>query len=226
MTTRLSSTGLDPTGLSPTGLNPTGLDPGSLAYDDRGLVASVVQDIASGAVLMLAWANRQAVEQTLATGYAHFWSRSRQKLWKKGETSGNVLRVREIRADCDRDALLLRVDPAGPACHQGTRTCFEPNDAQAELGWLAAVLASRRLASEEASYTASLLAAGIPRIAQKVGEEAVETVIAALDGSDDFADEAADLLYHLLVLCQAKGVSAGAIAQILRSRHIARDGSS
>lgn len=200
-------------------------DPDSLTFDDRGLVASVAQDIASGAVLMLAWANREAVERTLETGYAHFWSRSRQKLWKKGETSGNVLRVRDIRVDCDRDALLLRVDPSGPACHRGTRSCFEPNEAQAELGWLAGVLATRRAAGDASSYTARLLAAGVPRIAQKVGEEAVETVIAALDGSDDFADEAADLLYHLLVLCQAKGVSVQTVAATLRERHIEREAS-
>ncbi len=204
------------------GLDRINFDPADLTYDDRGLVASIVQDIASGAVLMLGWANREAVERTLETGYAHFWSRSRQTLWKKGETSGNVLRVRDVKLDCDRDALLLRVDPAGPACHRGTRSCFEPNEAQAELGWLAAVLEARQAAGDDSSYTARLLAAGLPRIAQKVGEEAVETVIAALDGSDDFANEAADLLYHLLVLCQAKGVSAQTVAATLRQRHTER----
>ncbi|HKV12485.1 MAG TPA: phosphoribosyl-AMP cyclohydrolase, partial [Thermoanaerobaculia bacterium] len=116
------------------------VDPAALKYDDRGLVAVVVQDVGSGAVLMQAFANREAVERTLETGQAWFWSRSRQALWKKGETSGNTLEVVEVTADCDGDCLLVRARPAGPACHRGTRTCFEPNPARLELGWLAAVL--------------------------------------------------------------------------------------
>ncbi|RMH22244.1 MAG: bifunctional phosphoribosyl-AMP cyclohydrolase/phosphoribosyl-ATP diphosphatase HisIE [Acidobacteria bacterium] len=199
------------------------LDPDSLRYDDRGLVACVAQDVASGAVLMLAWADRQAVERTLATGEAHFWSRSRQALWRKGETSGNVLKVRQVRPDCDRDALLLRVEPAGPACHRGTRTCFEPNAARLELGWLAEILDERRRADPAASYTARLLARGLPRIAQKVGEEATETVVAALAGDDDeLASETADLLYHLLVLLLAAGVDPQAVARALAERHAVR----
>lgn len=208
------------------------LDIDSLAFDDRGLVAAIAQDIATGAVLMLAWADREAVARTLETGFAHFWSRSRRTLWKKGETSGNLLRVRSIEVDCDRDALLLRVDPAGPACHRGTRTCFEDVDGsptpraptpRLELGWLADVLESRRESDPESSYTARLLAEGVPRVAQKVGEEAVETVIAAVAGGDDFADEAADLLYHLMVLCVARGVDVESLAATLRRRHVGDD---
>lgn len=200
------------------------LDPASLAYDDRGLVAAIAQDIATGAVLMLAWADREAIERTLATGEAHFWSRSRRQLWKKGETSGNQLRVRAIHVDCDRDSVLLRVDPSGPACHSGSRTCFDgaaaANPARLELGWLAAVVEARAAAADSASsYTARLLASGLPRVAQKVGEEAVETAIAAVTGAADFAEEAADLLYHLLVLCTARGVSVDHLAATLRRRH-------
>ncbi len=197
------------------------LDPGSLRYDDRGLVACVAQDVATGAVLMLAWANSAAVTQTLATGEAHFWSRSRQTLWRKGETSGNVLRVRAVRTDCDRDALVLQVDPMGPACHRGTRSCFEPAAAQLELGWLADVLRARATADPDASYTARLLAAGLPKMAQKVGEEATETVIAALAQDDEaLVGESADLLYHLLVLWQARGIAPSAVASRLAARHV------
>ncbi len=204
------------------------LDPSTLTYDDRGLLPVVVQDEASGAVLMVAWADREAVERTLATGQAHFWSRSRRRLWKKGETSGNTLEVVEVLADCDRDTLLVRARPAGPACHRGTRTCFEPNPARLELGWLWRVLEDRREAAPEASYTARLLAKGLPRVAQKVGEEAVETVIAGLDPSPDGEEavvaEASDLLYHLLVLLLARGVAPERLAAELEKRHTGAGG--
>jgi phosphoribosyl-ATP pyrophosphohydrolase/phosphoribosyl-AMP cyclohydrolase len=201
-----------------------------LRFDDRGLIPVVVQDAGSGAVLMLAWADREAVEKTLSTGQAHFWSRSRRALWKKGETSGNVLDVVKVTADCDGDALLVRADPRGPTCHRGTRSCFEPNPARLELGWLAAVLESRRGADPATSYTARLLASGIERIAQKVGEEGVETAIAAVSASirgegeggerrRALVGEAADLLYHLLVLLQASGVDPAEITRELRKRH-------
>ncbi len=196
------------------------IDASALTYDSRGLLPVVVQDETSGAVLMLAWADQEAVERTLATGRAWFWSRSRQCLWQKGETSGNTLEVVEVCADCDHDTLLLRARPAGPTCHRGTRSCFEPNPATLELGWLARVIAERRGADAEQSYTARLLAQGIERVAQKVGEEATETVIAALaqDG-DQLADEAADLLYHLLVLLAAREVDPQRVAAKLRARH-------
>ena len=196
------------------------IDPTTLKYDDRGLLPVVVQDAGSGAVLMLAFANREAVELTLSTGEAHFWSRSRQSLWRKGETSGNTLKVLEVTADCDGDALLVRALPSGPACHRGTRTCFEPNPARLELGWLAAILEERRSADPEKSYTARLLESGIERVAQKVGEEGVETAIAAVAGHRDrVVSESADLLYHLLVLLQASGVDPGEVGEELLRRH-------
>jgi phosphoribosyl-ATP pyrophosphohydrolase/phosphoribosyl-AMP cyclohydrolase len=206
------------------------VDPAALRYDDRGLIPVVVQDVNSGAVLMQAFANREAVELTLSTGQAHFWSRSRQALWRKGETSGNVLQVLEVTADCDADSLLVRVHPAGPACHRGTRSCFEPNPARLELGWLAAVLDSRRGANPETSYTARLLSQGIERIAQKVGEEGVEAALAAVslaargDGERGerrkaLTGEAADLLYHLLVLLLASGIDPSEVGEELLRRH-------
>lgn len=196
------------------------LDPHSLTYDARGLLPVVVQDIATGAVLMLAYADREAVEKTLSTGFAHFWSRSRGKLWKKGETSGHVLEVVEVIPDCDRDSLLVRARPHGPACHRNTRTCFEPNPVRLELGWLARVIDERKGASPEESYTARLLARGLPRIAQKVGEEGVEAAIAALSGDDgELAGEAADLLYHLLVLLAAREIDPHEVSRELDRRH-------
>jgi phosphoribosyl-ATP pyrophosphohydrolase/phosphoribosyl-AMP cyclohydrolase len=207
------------------------VDPAALRYDDRGLLPVVVQDVGSGAVLMLAWADRAAVEATLATGYAHFWSRSRQAQWKKGETSGNTLKVVEMTPDCDGDALLVRALPAGPTCHRGTRSCFEPNLALLELGWLAQVIESRRDADPAASYTARLLAQGVERVAQKVGEEGVEAALAAVaaaaaqepDGGGPrraaLVGEAADLAYHLLVLLAACRVDAAEVAGELLRRH-------
>lgn len=203
-------------------------DPSALRFDERGLLPVVVQDVASGAVLMLAWADRRAVELTIATGEAHFWSRSRQALWRKGETSGNTLAVAEVLTDCDGDALLLRVRPAGPACHRGTRSCFEPNAAALELGWLAAVVAGRRGADPAESYTARLLAAGVERLAQKVGEEGVETAIAALAAAaqparrTELVGEGCDLLFHLLVLLEASGVAPADLAAELQRRHLHR----
>lgn len=191
-----------------------------LTFDDRGLLPVVAQDVASGAVLMLAWANREAVAATLSSGEAHFFSRSRQELWRKGSGTGNVLTAIEVLADCDRDSLLYRVLPAGPACHLGSRSCFEPNGAGLELGWLFQTLAQRRLADPAESYTARLLHSGLPRIAQKVGEEAVETVIAALAGSDEaLIAEASDLLYHLVVLLLDRGLEPRELADELVSRH-------
>jgi phosphoribosyl-ATP pyrophosphohydrolase/phosphoribosyl-AMP cyclohydrolase len=196
------------------------LDVTRLRFDDHGLIPVVVQELVSGAVLMLAYADREAVEKTLATGEAHFWSRSRQAPWHKGETSGNLLKVVEVIADCDQDALLLRVRPTGPTCHTGNRSCFEPNAATLELGWLAAYLETRQHADPESSWTARLLSEGIGRVAQKVGEEAVETVVASLAGSkDELAAESADLLYHLLVLLLAAKVEPGKVAQTLLARH-------
>jgi phosphoribosyl-ATP pyrophosphohydrolase/phosphoribosyl-AMP cyclohydrolase len=200
------------------------VDPAALTYDAQGLLPVVVQEVGSGAVLMLAFADREAVEKTLATGFVHFWSRSRQALWKKGETSGNTLEAVSVTADCDGDALLVRARANGPTCHRGTRSCFEPNPSRLELGWLMEVLEARRAAGDigsGASYTARLLAAGLPRIAQKVGEEAVETVVAALTGAgnrDELVLESSDLLYHLLVLLLASGVGPEEVAAELLRR--------
>ena len=201
-------------------------DPETLRFDDRGLVPVVAQDAATGAVLMVAYADREAIEKTRETGLAHFWSRSRQQLWQKGETSGNVLEVDDILTDCDRDTLIYRARPTGPACHRNTRTCFEPNPSKIELGWLWQVLESRRGADDTSSYTARLLQKGRPRIAQKVGEEATEVVIAALSGDDEeLIGESADLLYHLLVLLLDRGIDPERVAAELRSRHTQRTAS-
>jgi phosphoribosyl-ATP pyrophosphohydrolase/phosphoribosyl-AMP cyclohydrolase len=198
-----------------------------IKFDDRGLVPAIVQDADSGFVLMAAYMNRESLERTIASGEVHFWSRSREALWRKGETSGNVLRLRSIVADCDLDCLLVRAEPAGPACHTGQRSCFfetiEGETPEAELsdllGRLSRVIRERDLSRPEGSYTAELLTRGIPRIAQKVGEEATEVVIAATSrNAGELAEESADLLYHLLVLWRASGVAPSAIAAALERR--------
>jgi phosphoribosyl-ATP pyrophosphohydrolase/phosphoribosyl-AMP cyclohydrolase len=181
---------------------------------------------------MLAFANREALERTLATGLAHYYSRSRAALWQKGESSGHVQRVKEIRLDCDGDAVLYRVEQAGPACHTGTRTCFSrkvnkgdgPPGEQEDPGGhlltrLAATIASRAIDMPANSYTAKLFERGLPKISQKVGEEAIELVVAANAETDErLASEAADLLYHLLVLLQVRGVPLDAVWQELETR--------
>jgi phosphoribosyl-AMP cyclohydrolase / phosphoribosyl-ATP pyrophosphohydrolase len=192
-----------------------------LAYDASGLVPVVVQDRASGDVLMVAWANTEAVERTVETKYAHFWSRSRKALWRKGETSGNGLRVVEVRADCNQDTLLLVVDPEGPACHNGTRTCFGegPTSDAGMLEELSRVVASRAKDAPEGSYTARLLAKGQDAVLKKIGEEATEVVLAAKAESDErLAEESADLLYHLTVALHQRGVPLSRVMQVLRSR--------
>lgn len=201
----------------------------SLRFDERGLLPVVAQEEGSGAVLMLAWADRAAVERTLASGEAWFFSRSRQALWRKGESSGNTLAVTSVTPDCDGDALLYRVRAAGPACHRGTRSCFEPNPAALELGWLEAVVAERAAGGESTSYTARLLADGVDRIARKVGEEATETVIAAVASGEPgsrerLVSESADLLFHLLVLLRSRDVGLGEVASELSRRHAERGG--
>jgi phosphoribosyl-ATP pyrophosphohydrolase/phosphoribosyl-AMP cyclohydrolase len=174
------------------------------------LKAAVVQDARDDRVLMLAWMDEEAERLTRETGEAWFWSRSRQRLWKKGETSGNVLRVLEIRDDCDEDALLLRVEPAGPACHTGSRSCFAP-----EL-WRTVVGRVRDL--PEGSYTASLARAGVEKAAQKLVEEAGEAAISAAARDGRLAEEAADVVYHLYVLLAVAGVDVDEVEAELRSR--------
>ena len=205
---------------------------GEIWFDERGLVPVIAQDATTGAVLTLAYANREAVERTLESGEAHYYSRSRGELWRKGATSGNTQKVVEVSVDCDGDSLLYRVEPRGPACHTGEESCFfttlagggiEPGaGVEADLGKmvsvLAATIAQRRREMPDGSYTAQLLADGTERVAQKVGEEAVEVVVAAL-GGERLAEEAADLVYHLLVLLEARGVGIGEVAGVLRDRH-------
>jgi len=195
--------------------------PEGIAFDAAGLVPVVVQDHASGDVLMVAYANADALGETARTGFAHFWSRSRRALWKKGETSGNVLRVRELRADCDRDALLMVVEPAGPACHTGARTCFGESSPHAAgiLESLRRVIADRALSRPEGSYTAKLLAKGLDHSLKKVGEEATEVVLAAKGESGErVAEESADLVFHLLVALHQRGVALEQVFDVLRRR--------
>lgn len=186
-----------------------------------GLVPAIVQDSVTGAVLMLAYMNAEALELTLRSGWVTFFSRSRKQLWKKGESSGNVLRLCEIRLDCDRDTLLVKAEPNGPVCHTGADTCWnEPNKLAGFLNELETIIWARRTADPSTSYTARLLQSGIAKVAQKVGEEAVETVIEAL-GSDRerLLNESADLLFHLLVLLAAKDIHLSDVEQILKQRH-------
>jgi phosphoribosyl-AMP cyclohydrolase / phosphoribosyl-ATP pyrophosphohydrolase len=191
----------------------------------NGLVPAIVQDATSGAVLMLAYMNREALEQTLARGRAVFYSRSKQRLWEKGETTGHSLDVVNVALDCDQDTLLVSARPRGPACHKGTLTCFgdEPRSAAAGVAFLAkleAVIDQRATEKPEESYTARLLEKGITRVAQKVGEEGVELALAgAVQGEDKVIEEAADLLFHMLVLLRARGVSLSQVVRQLESRH-------
>jgi phosphoribosyl-AMP cyclohydrolase / phosphoribosyl-ATP pyrophosphohydrolase len=195
--------------------------PDGLAFDAAGLIPVVAQDRASGDVLMVAYADAEALAKTAETGFAHFWSRRRKALWKKGETSGHVLRVVEVIADCDRDALLYLVEPTGPACHTGSRTCF--GDASATAGGmleeLARVVADRATAAPADSYTARLLAKGPDQVLKKIGEEATEVVLAAKGESDErLAEETADLLYHVLVALHQRGLPLVRVMDVLRER--------
>lgn len=195
--------------------------PGELQFSSEGLIPVIAQDVSSGDVLMVAWANREALERTAATGRAHFWSRSRQQLWEKGESSGNTLRVRSAQADCDRDTLLLLVEPSGPACHTGARTCFGEGShtSAGVLAQLERVIASRDALRPEGSYTAALLAKGLDKSLKKIGEEATEVILAAKGESDErLAEESADLLFHLLVALRLRGVGVERVLQVLLAR--------
>jgi phosphoribosyl-AMP cyclohydrolase / phosphoribosyl-ATP pyrophosphohydrolase len=188
-----------------------------LRWDERGLVPAIVQDATTGQVLMLAYMNEKALHQTLATGETWFWSRSRGELWHKGATSGNIQQVVDVRLDCDADALLVRVRPAGPACHTGHQSCFYRRLAGSlhgdpppggVLAHLEGVIQERRDHPRPDSYTCQLLEAGLPRILKKLGEEAVETIVAGQSESDErLASEMADLFYHALVLLAARDLS-------------------
>jgi phosphoribosyl-ATP pyrophosphohydrolase/phosphoribosyl-AMP cyclohydrolase len=195
-----------------------------LTWGESGLLPVVVQDATSGAVLTLAYANREALARTLAEKTSWFFSRSRRALWRKGETSGNTQRVVGVAYDCDGDALLYRVEPAGPACHTGAPSCFSaellaaPPSFLGALAHLRTTIAERRHASPEASYTAKLLSGGVDLIGKKIGEEATEVVIAAKNGDPrELVWEVADLLYHTLVLLEERGVALDDVgAELLR----------
>jgi phosphoribosyl-AMP cyclohydrolase / phosphoribosyl-ATP pyrophosphohydrolase len=178
---------------------------------ERELRPAIVQDAESGRVLMLAWMDEEAERRTRESGEAWFWSRSREEYWRKGATSGNTMAVEELRDDCDGDALLMRVRPNGPACHTGSLSCFAPG--------LWRTISERAAERPEGSYTAKLLDEGIGKCAQKVGEEAVEVVTAALSESDErVVSEAADLVYHLYVLLAARGIDIAAVEDELARR--------
>jgi phosphoribosyl-AMP cyclohydrolase / phosphoribosyl-ATP pyrophosphohydrolase len=211
-----------------------------VTFGPDGLVPAIVQDAVDGRVLMLAWMDAEALEATLATGDVHFHSRSRDQLWRKGETSGNKLRLVDLAADCDADVLLLTVDPVGPTCHRGTRSCFDMEGAPAEratqgFAWLEELwttIVARATERPEGSYTARLLGGGVDATARKVTEEATEVLMAAKDdaaaeaaGSDRagtreaLASETADLLFHTLVLFVERDLAASAAIDSLRARH-------
>lgn len=191
--------------------------------NENGLVPVIIQDHITKNVLMLGYMNQEAFDKTVELGNVTFFSRTKKRLWTKGEESGNFLSVVSIQNDCDQDTLLIRVNPAGPTCHKGTDTCWgETNDSSyGFLSQLEEVIKNRREAgNSETSYVASLFEKGINKIAQKVGEEAVEIVIEAKDNNDDlFLNEGADLLFHYLILLQAKGFTLQDIVKVLGERH-------
>ena len=188
------------------------------------LLPVIVQDAFDGRVLMQAYMNRAALEHTLENGCVTFWSRSRQQLWTKGETSGNTLKLVEAHSDCDNDCLLIMAVPAGPTCHRNTDTCFDGDTTilpqLAFLAGLERLIAQRDMDRPEDSYTTRLFEAGIKRISQKVGEEGVETALAATSGDiEELVNESADLLYHLLVLLRASNLTLSDVTAVLQARH-------
>jgi phosphoribosyl-ATP pyrophosphohydrolase/phosphoribosyl-AMP cyclohydrolase len=217
----------------------TTFDRAAVRFGPDGLIPVVAQDVRDGRVLMLAYVDAEALATTIETGEAHFHSRSRDRLWRKGETSGNVLRVVNLAIDCDGDALLASVEPAGPTCHRQTRSCFDPDGAPSEpttqgfsaLETLWTTIAERSTTRPEGSYTAGLLAGGVDAAARKVTEEATEVLLAARDDAeaeragvdrtrtrDALAGEAADLLYHALVLLAERGLEPRAALEVLAGR--------
>ncbi|MEI6472615.1 MAG: bifunctional phosphoribosyl-AMP cyclohydrolase/phosphoribosyl-ATP diphosphatase HisIE [Holophagaceae bacterium] len=204
------------------------MDLNSLTFGPDGLIPGIVQSPA-GEVLMVAWLSREALTLTLDTGFVTFWSRSRQSLWVKGETSGNRLKLIQVRPDCDQDALLILAEPEGPTCHRGTASCFDGEAWPTTLPWLGrleALLAGRKAATDlKGSYTQKLFAQGVDRIGKKVIEEAGEVVIAAKnEDREEFVGEAADLLFHLDMLLLAKGASLLDAVAVLQRRHTDRTG--
>lgn len=202
----------------------------AVAWDVNGLAPAIVQDAGSGEVRMLGYVSRESLSLTIETGYVHFFSRSRQRIWKKGETSGNVLEVVEVRTDCDNDTLLIRAVPHGPTCHTGAENCFyqEPlfsngviQSGTSILEQVAAIVADRQREMPVGSYTTYLFEQGIDKIGKKIGEESAEVIIAAKNGDPEpLAGEAADLLYHLLVLLRALDVNLSDVWRVLEERHV------
>lgn len=201
------------------------LDIDSLAWEKmKFLIPAIVQDACDGRVLMQGYMNREALEQTLESGRVTFWSRSRNELWTKGETSGNFLDLVQVIADCDNDCLLVLAKPHGPVCHLDTPTCFDCEGMETPslqfLAELERIIVQRDRDRPPGSYTTELFEEGVKRIAQKVGEEAVETALAATTGDrQELLDESADLVYHLLVLLRSRGVSWQAVMETLEARH-------
>ena len=190
-----------------------------IKFDERGLICAIAQDAESGDVLMQAYMNEEALQKTLETGYAHYWSRSRKCLWKKGETSGHVQKVKGITFDCDKDCVLLSIEQTGAACHTGSRSCFF-NVEKAEEGAGVRFLSELARVIDDRKQHPYLFEKGIDKIAKKMGEEAVETVIASKnDKKEELVGEAADLLYHLLVLLREKGVTLFDVCSELKARH-------
>ncbi len=187
-------------------------------YSD-GLVPAIIQDASTKKVLMLGFMNAEALEKTKQTGKVTFFSRSKNRLWTKGEESGNFLSLKEITADCDNDTLLIKADPAGPVCHTGADTCFNETNTKDLLQTLTDTIKQRYEDRSGKSYTSSLFDRGINKVAQKLGEEAVELVIEAKDDNDElFLNEAADLLFHYMILLQAKGFTVEDVKKVLESR--------
>jgi len=201
---------------------PFNFDPNSVDFQKSGgLIPAIIQDHLSNKVLMMGYMNRAALDQTLVEGKVTFFSRSKERLWTKGESSNNFLNLVDIAVDCDQDTLLIKARPDGPTCHTGADTCWnEKNHSNDFLQQLENVIRQRRDQPDDNSYTTSLFKRGINKIAQKVGEEAVELVIEAKDNNADlFLNEAADLLFHYLILLSAKGYELGDVVKILESRH-------
>lgn len=195
----------------------------NIKFDNNGLIPAVIQDVHNGMVRMLGYMNAQAIEETKNTGYVHFYSRSKERLWKKGETSGHVLKVKEIRQDCDGDALLILVDANGPTCHNGTESCFGNDTWQSDVAFLGKLeeIICRRWEddSNTKSYTQKLKQSGIPYVARKVGEEAIETMVEAMKGDKQrFLEESADLIYHLMVLMRYMDCKWGDVMNVLNKR--------
>jgi len=207
------------------------LKPEEVRYDERGLVPAVVQDARTREVLTLAYMNEESLRRTLAEGETWFWSRSRSELWHKGATSGNTQRVVEVRPDCDSDALVVLVEPRGPACHTGAASCFgsEAGEVEANIGVVLEevyrVVSDRRREMPEGSYTTYLFEKGLNKILKKVGEESAETIIAAKDGDDEaLKAETADLLYHLVVMLVERGLTLEEVGRELARRRKGKGG--